>query len=164
MLRLVRAPARVSHQPSLPPAIERASCRSIAAAIRHHPAHHHPLHAPPPQSILQICIDKRIVRVLLHHRHLLPAFVRIRLQVFEQSLDLRLQLPFGGAAGDAAIRPPFADELVAVRRPGQLGFGVAVLREDGRERLRAEVVHEGEDVGEGVLGHWREEGLHVDDQ
>ena len=76
-------------------------------------------------------------------------------------LDVREEFPVCAAAGDGAVRAPFADELVFEGR-GQLRWRVAVLGEDYGVVVLVEVGEEFEDVWEGGRGHGGEELLGID--
>ena len=152
MLFLIGTPTRILHKPSLIAPIERAPGRGIAAAVRHNATNNHPLHRAPFQHILQIRINKSIIRILRHD----PMLSR-------PLLNLRYKLPVPTPRRNRAIRPPFAHELIAAGR-GEFLFRVAVLREDELEVGGVEMVTEFKDVGEGGGGHAEEDVLDVDDE
>lgn len=152
MLFHIRTPTRILHKPSLIAPVKRAPRRRIAAAIRHDPTNHHPLHRTPLQKTTQLRPDESIIGILRHDA------------VISRNLpNLRYQLPVPAARGYGTVRAPLAHELVPVgRREGF--FGVAVLREQEREGGGLEVSAEFEDVGQSGPGHGEEDVLHVDNE
>jgi len=137
MLLLIRRSTSIRNKPSLKATIKRTPTCRITAAIRHHATNNHPLNALGTQHLLQqarsiiatLKPEESIVRVLGHDRQLVGR---------NEHLNVRKQLPLLGASGDAAVRAPFADQLVRERR-GELEFAVAVLRYEDRLSLRGKV-------------------------
>lgn len=104
MLGLRRTRTRISDEPGLPAAVERAAGRGLAAAVRHDAADDHALDGPRLQDLRQVGVDERVVGVLVYddtgtigelpqHRHQLPVCV--------------VRIP-----ADRPARPPLAHELV----------------------------------------------------
>lgn len=97
MLFLIRTPARILHDPYLMAAIERASGRRIAAAIRYKAMDDHSPNRVPLQPITQIRIDQGIIGTLpdamvvlcyfLNLRQQLPILTLCRLPVMLGSFD-----------------------------------------------------------------------------
>lgn len=153
MLLLTRRPTRIFHQPRLIPPVKRTPRRSITAAIRHDPTHHHSLNVLRFEQRGEVGVEEGVVGVFVDDGVVVGG---------GQGGDVGHQLPVFGAFGDGAGGAPFAHELVFERR-GELGLGVAVLGEDAWEGVRFEVGGEAEDVGEAGACHGGEDVLHVYD-
>ena len=151
MLLLTRRPTRIFHQPRLIPPVKRTPRRSITAAIRHDPTHHHPLNFLLFQQRGEVGVEEGVVGVFVNDGVVVCG---------SQGGDVGHEFPVFGAFGDGAGGTPFAHELV-FERWGELGLGVAVLGEDAWEGVCFEVGGEAEDVGEAGACHGGEDVLHV---
>lgn len=142
-----RSSSSVGGEENPKPSNKRVSSGGLTTQIGHNARDNHLLHPHLPQSLFEVRVLKRAVRVLLHH--LLRLHRRLR-------NHLRDELRLGGAVDDEVAEPPLPQHATVVARL------VAVAREDdGKAGTFAEGDGSGYG-GEDGFGHGREVVLHVD--